>query len=140
MYDTTTCEIRGLGYAPGIDNRTHKKYHDNFLQLQSKYGVDFIMAYNQQEKLKREGSRIANNEKLSTEKRVAGVKMAYRSFFGRSALTYGLNHPSFADYVAMLQKASPYFKQGEADEVTTALIKEFGLKDGIKPGSSYYRK
>lgn len=114
------------------DNGKHKKRHAKFLELQLKFGKDYVMTRPQQEAIKQEGHKLSRNEELSLPLRIAGAEMCFKGWFSRSVQAYGIKHPSFRDYVAML------LKHEEPSEVYDALKEQYGVQDGMFEGSSYF--
>ncbi|WP_456363678.1 hypothetical protein [Priestia aryabhattai] len=138
------CEVCGFGYAEDEkeDVIDHNIYHQNFLMLQEKYGADYIMKSKVEEAIKLTGHNLHNAD-YPLAIRLSGAKLCLKSWFSRSAISYGSEHPSFEEYVAMRLKQNidqlpnllPF-----TDDILEHLISQYGLKEGMDQHCySYYQ-
>jgi hypothetical protein len=137
------CSFCEFSFAADLkeDRQAHRKRHEQVVEACDVLGYvpgNFV----QRESLKRDGHELVHNGD-SLEKRIEGVLLLLRGWFDRSLFDaiygeYWRKHPTFDEYVAMIQDTlgSRY------NELLPTLKDRYGYTPGeIEPGnSSWYPK
>lgn len=139
FYDVTRCPVCGYIYSASggsSDARQHAKRHHQFVAANEEYGLLYNRA--EYEKIKGLAYNIIHDSESTYEDKLEAARDILRSYFSRSVDSwgYGPGHPNFRQFAAMLLRANDYSDLG--DDIKNALVKEYGLADGLRDGNTYY--
>lgn len=133
------CYDCGLNYVAGYkpDELEHKKYHNAWENAVKKFG--FCWPYAVRENAKAIARNKLLREDLTLKERTDANIEIMKALFSRSleASKYDLEHVDFATYVAMLLNQNQ-FKEKIENDVYNELVKQYGIKEGIEDGKTYY--
>lgn len=133
------CKECGMEYySPDIDDcKLHEINHKAWEKAVLIFG--FCWPYSLREKNKADAkNKLANKELTLDEKFEANITI-FRALFSRSLEVnkYDLRHVYFKDYISMLLYQEQ-FKKSIDTETYRNLAAEYGVKEGIEEGTSYY--
>lgn len=136
-YLLVKCSVCGFNYELPTDKEEHKEYHKKYLKAVEKYG--FCYHYREREKMKRQAYSVIKNNVAPFQDKLKAAKVILKAYFSRSleGNDFNLNHPLFPEYASMLLNQTNTEKSMPM-QVYKALVEEYGIKPGIKNGSSYW--
>lgn len=138
-YEVEICEECGDKYCPGLleDFKKHELRHNAYKKAVKKFGK--LLNITEREDIKKKSREILEGIAFSIDEKYDAALALLNTYFSRSVQgsCYNENHVGFDDFVAMLL-AQNFQKDYIPNEVYDKLIKRFGIKEGIKEGSSYY--
>lgn len=136
----TTCSGCGLSYCPDnkLDIETHREIHTRWLRAKKKYGFCYSN-YGERELIKSKNRNIVKDFSLSLTARYNAQIEVFKCLFSRSleASNYDDRHVDFKNYISMLLH-QPKTQERLGKELTDKMISEFGTKEGLPNGQTYY--
>lgn len=138
--DLYTCPDCGLTYLRSCNDDVyeHKIQHEKWQKAETLFGTLYCdSAVNEKMKAKYRAKRSDINR--SIDERVRDETEVLRCLFSRSVIAndFSLNHVSFEKYAAMMLNTKSYRNQ-LGDDLSSALIKKYGITPGISEKESIY--
>lgn len=136
----TTCNDCGLSYCPDneLDLETHKVIHALWLNAKKKYGFCYSN-YGGREQIKAKNRNIVKDFSLPLSVRYDAQIEVFKCLFSRSleSSNYDNKHVDFEEYISMLLNQKSV-QETLGKDLTNKMISEFGTKEGIPNGQTYY--
>lgn len=133
------CKECGMEYySPDVDEcRLHEMNHKAWQKAVLVFG--FCWPYSLREKNKAAARNKLASGSLALEEKIEANIEVFKALFSRSleANNYDLHHVYFREYVSMLLYQEQ-FKKNIDIETYSELVAEYGAKEGIEEGTTYY--
>ncbi len=134
-----SCPVCGLYYDSSYspDVKEHNEFHKTFCAAVEYYG-DCCCSKNKWAAMKSRAYDSLDSTDCTTTEKADALLELIKVYFSRSVSTWGysLDHPKFAEYVAMLLNQNRFKEYKDAYEV---LLKKFGKLPGISEGETTYK-
>jgi hypothetical protein len=134
------CDVCGLEYVEGSDNRRHKVLHEGFIRFLNIYGSNFQFALLHNEDVKATARKSIETTICLEERVKFACDLIFAYYVRAMRICEYPRNISFDSYISMYLKAnrdSLVKSCSFSNEEINFMISRFGEKDGLESGKTH---